>query len=222
MLKFSLITEFSFLLQMLLFHVTIAVYLFLWTVMSFCWLWDKSYIAVFDWFSRAGIVSVSWNVIRILATLIPVCLSFSKYQLLESWYFVEVLVLFLLIMKFPVAWGKTLQIRAKHTLEISSENTNQKNPSFSFLNIRLGQGKDRIMYSKASLEEWFSVHSNEQKMLSLTSTATFLPYFMALFNTYSIMIPKDSSVAKHKLPWIKCSLPWEGLEKILLLFKLRN
>lgn len=219
---FSLITEFSFLLQMLPFHVNIAVYLVLWTVMSFCWLWEKSCIALFEWFSHVGIVSVSWNVIRILATLILVCLSFSKYLLLKSWRFVKVWVPFLLIMEFPVARGKTLQRRAKHTLEISSENTNQKNPSFCFLNMRSGQGEDRIVYSTASLEERFSVHPTEQRMMSLTCTVTFLPCFMALFNIYSIMIPEDSSVAKHELPWIKRSLPWEGLEKILLFFRLRN
>lgn len=138
---FSLITEFSFLLQMLPFHVNIAVYLVLWTVMSFCWLWDKSCMALFEWFSRVGVVSVSWHVIRILATLILVCLSFSKYLLLKSRYFVKVPVPFLLIMEFPVARGKTLQRRAKHTLEISSENTNPKNPSFYFLNMRSGQGE---------------------------------------------------------------------------------
>lgn len=52
------------------------------------------------------------------------------------------------------------------------------------------------MYSKASLEEWFSVHFTERKTLSLTSTVTFLPYFMAVFNTYDVTIPEDSSVAK--------------------------
>lgn len=93
--KYSLITEFNFLLQMWLFSVNMAAYLFLWTAMSFCWLWDKSYTAVFEWFPCVGIVAVSWSVIRILATLISVCLSFSKYQCLVSWYFVKVLVLFL-------------------------------------------------------------------------------------------------------------------------------
>lgn len=190
-LKCSLITEFNFLLQMLLFSVNITVYLFLWTVMSFCWPWDESYTAVFEWFPRVGIVAVSWSVTRVLATLISVLFILLKISASGITVFCESFSVFSLIMKFPVAWGKNLQIRAKHTLEISSENPKQKNPSFSFLNIRLGQGEDRIMYSKSSLEERFLVHYTEQKMLSLTSTVTFLPYFRALFNTYNIMIPED-------------------------------
>lgn len=39
-------------------------------------------------------------------------------------------------MKFPVVWGKSLQIRAKHTIEISSENPKQKKiQAFLFLTL---------------------------------------------------------------------------------------
>lgn len=117
--------------------------------------------------------------------------------------------------KFSAAWQKGLQARAKHIPKISSE---IKNNNSSFLSIRLKQGEDR----SHPLKQAWRNSSRCSKRLALGSTVTFLPCFMALFNTHHIMVPGDPSAAKHKLSWPKLSLPWEGVDKIFLLFGLRN
>lgn len=91
--------------------------------------------------------------------------------------------------KFSVAWQKSLQVRAKHIPEISSKTPEERKIQF-FLSIKLGKEEDK----SHSLKKAWRNSSWCSKRLSLSSTVTFLPCFMALFNTHNLMAPGDSSV----------------------------